>query len=768
MICSTSRGIFNEFHTLSGILSAETVVQVEPGSEDTSVIVEPLTSNADEKRFREPIGTYLQQYGRDLTQDAERGLLDPLVGRQDVLERVLQILLRRTKNNPCLIGDPGVGKTQIAEGVAQLIVSDKCPRALQGCSLVALDVGGLVSGTQYRGTFEEKIQGLLKEVRRSQGRILLFVDEIHMLMDTGKTEGGLNAANLLKPSLARGELHMIGATTVQEYRKHVETDAAFSRRLQPVMVQEPTPVECLTWLQGLRKQYEEHHCVKFTDDALTTAISAAERFVSERKLPDSAIDLLDEAASRVQLKASATNGFQRATRTQIFSDAKKDSGEENALSCPHCGTVAPVVSSQQLQIVCPKCRYRFLPIPQEKLILGASLFLNNTKEAPVEYTQEDRHPEKDEETLPIPVVSREDILHVAAAASGLPLNKVETVLSEGKALQQLSLDLKERLVGQENAINDIVNSLRLGTMLASTGTRKRPISMMIFQGDLGVGKKTVCKIISESLFGSDTAFISFDMSQYNDRTATSKLLGAAPGFIGYGDGGALTEAVRRNPHTVVLLENIEHAHVDVLALIRHISHQGYINDGMGQKVDFRNAIVIMTTKAVTDFSRQNLSHASHEDVHGASDTIDQGGQSSSLLELSERPQENSSKTTEALKLSELKTHVDKVVKFARLSKSDLRQIISKEIDSMEQILCLCGINSLSVDPEVIEYLFNRYSISNGHDAKTIVETHIIDPAVESYTSKQVPDKTSQASSLADIHVSLGNSGSTAKIIIDIE
>lgn len=744
---------------------------MEPRPDETNAIVEPLATKTNEKKFREPLGTYLQQYGRDLTQDAEKGLLDPLVGRQDVLERVLQILLRRTKNNPCLIGDPGVGKTQIAEGVAQLIVSDTCPRSLKGCSLVALDVGALVSGTQYRGTFEEKIQGLLKEVRRSQGRILLFVDEIHMLMDTGKTEGGLNAANLLKPSLARGELHMIGATTVQEYRKHIETDAAFSRRLQPVMVQEPTPVECLSWLQGLRTQYEEHHCVKFTDDALTTAISAAERFVSERKLPDSAIDLLDEAASRVQLKANA-DGFQKLNKIRHTSDAKvKENGEgDNALSCPHCGTVTPVVSSQQLQIVCPKCRYRFLPIPQEKLILGASLFINK-KEKSVEYTQEESHIGETESTQPIPVVSKDDVLHVAAAASGLPLDKVETVLSERRALHQLSLDLENRLVGQENAIKDTVNSLRLGAMLASTGTRKRPVSMMIFQGAVGTGKKTVGKIISESLFGSDTAFVSFDMSQYNDRTATSKLIGAAPGFIGYGDGGALTEAVRRNPHTVVFLENIERSHVDVIALIRQISHQGHINDGMGQKIDFRNTIVIMTTTA-TDFLQpvHSGSHSSTTDqsrIHTASDLVDQGGQSSSSLEMSDRPQENTRNRSDTLIVSELKTHVDKVITFAPLQESDLREIVAREIQSMEQILRLCGINSLFVDPKVIDYLFESHTISNGHDAKVVLETYIIDPAVEVYTSDEVLAK--QGVSPADIKVSLSNDNSVnhQPITIDV-
>lgn len=744
------------------------MVQIKPENDDTDVIVEPLGTNITEKQFREPLGTYLQQYGRDLTQDAEKGMLDPLVGRQDVLERVLQILLRRTKNNPCLIGDPGVGKTQIAEGVAQILVSDKCPRALKGCSLVALDVGGLVSGTQYRGTFEEKIQGLLKEVRRSQGRILLFVDEVHMLMDTGKTEGGLNAANLLKPSLARGELHMICATTVQEFRKHVETDAAFSRRLQPVMVQEPTPIECLTWLQGLRGQYEEHHCVRFTDDALTTAISAAERFVSERKLPDSAIDLLDEAASRVQLRASAS-GYQKVNKVRITSDAKaKDTAEADALSCPHCGTVTPVLSKQQLQIVCPKCRYRFLPIPQEKLILGASLFLNK-KEEPLEYALEESNHKEGGPTPPKPVVSREDILHVAAAASGLPLDKVETVLSESKALHQLSLDLNKRLVGQENALKDAVNSLRLGTMLASTGTRKRPISIMMFQGNLGVGKRTVGKIISESLFGSDTAFISFDMSQYNDRTATSKLIGAAPGFIGYGDGGALTEAVRRNPHTVVFLENIERGHVDVVALIRQIAHQGYIHDGMGQKIDFRNTIVIMTTNTtdvVKPFHGESQLSMNPNSIDAGNDMVDQAGQSSSSLELSDRPQETARSKSDTLILSELKTHADKLIEFAPLLESDLRKIVSREIESMEQILTLCGINTLSVDPKVVDYLFERYNISNGYDAKVVVETYIIDPVVEAYTSVEVlPKETSHA----DIKVSLTKDHPEGRqpIIIDI-
>lgn len=750
-------------------LSAETVVQVEPGTEETQV-VEPLPPHNTGKRFREPLGSYLQQYGRDLTKDAEHGLLDPLVGRQDVLERVLQVLLRRTKNNPCLIGDPGVGKTQIAEGVAQLLVSEKCPRALKGCSLVALDVGGLVSGTQYRGTFEEKIQGLLKEVRRSQGRILLFVDEIHMLMDTGKTEGGLNAANLLKPSLARGELHMIGATTVQEYRKHVETDAAFSRRLQPVMVQEPTPIECLTWLQGLRRNYEDHHCVKFTDDALTSAISAAERFVSDRKLPDSAIDLLDEAASRVQLKAGA-QGFRRSKSSQMQSviDTKKkrenDEGD-NALSCPHCGTVTPVLSNQQLQIVCPKCRYRFLPIPQEKLILGSSLFLNK-KDTFVKYVHENKSSENDmiAQESPIPVVSREDILHVAASASGLPLTKVETVLSESKALHQLSLDLKERLVGQDEAIKDIVNSLRLGTMLAGSGKRKRPISMMLFHGQMGVGKRTIGKIISESLFGSDSAFLAFDMSQYNDRTATSKLVGAAPGFIGYGDGGALTEAVRRNPHIVIFIENIERCHADVVALIRQISNQGYINDGMGQKIDFRNTIIIMTTTIPSSpqYSATNTPFIQDE-VQGTDETMEQGQQSSNLLELSEKPQGNSRTKTDALILSDLKNHVDRSIEFLQLSEYDLREISTREIKSMEQTLTLCGINSISVDSSVIDYLFKEHKISNGHAAKTIVETYIVDPVVEAYASDESLDNTRTI----DIKVLLGtdNAGNPLQILID--
>lgn len=764
------RDIYVEFHTSLRNRSAETVLQVDPGAGPTGEVGPFSTTDRRTKSYREPLGTYLQQYGRDLTQDAENGLLDPLVGRQDVLERVLQILLRRNKNNPCLIGDPGVGKTQIAEGVAQLIVSEECPRALKGCSLVALDVGGLVSGTQYRGTFEEKIQGLLKEVRRSQGRILLFVDEIHMLMDTGKTEGGLNAANLLKPSLARGELHMIGATTVHEYHKYVETDAAFSRRLQPVMVQAPTPVECLTWLQGLRKQYEEHHGVKFTDEALTTAISAAERFISNRKLPDSAIDLLDEAASRIQLKAGA-QGILVNNRMNSTMDIKRNQRQvsENALSCPHCGTVAPLVSNKQLQIICSKCRYRFLPIPQEKLILGSSLFLHKD-EGLIQYAEEEKGTRENgtEPRAMIPMVTRGDILHVAASASGLQVNKVETVLSESKAINQLSKDLTEHIVGQGEAIKETINSLRLGTMLASSGKRTRPISMMIFRGDVGVGKKTTGRIISESLFGSETAFLSFDMSQYNDRTAMSKLVGAAPGFIGYGDGGALTEAIRRSTHTVVFLENIERCHTDVVALIRQIAHQGYIHDGMGQKIDFRNTIIILTTtKHLYPRHHGSTENMYREETDGTNDLSDGGNQSSSLLELSEsdKPPKHGRNASDAFVLSELQSHIDRLIEFKQLSESELREICFREIDSTGQILALCGIRSISVDPEVVEYLFKKYKVRHGHDAISVVESYIIDPIAEAFTSSGIDQSTDSA----DIHVSLhgGDSRGHQRVCVDI-
>ena len=714
--------------------------------------------------FRQPIGGNLQSYGRDLTEDAEKGILDPLIGREDVLERTLQVLLRRTKNNPVLVGDPGVGKTAVAEGIAQLMVSDACPRALKGCSLVALDIGSLVSGTQYRGTFEERLQGILKDVRRSQGRILLFVDEIHMLMDTGKTDGGLNAANLLKPPLARGELHLIGATTIDEHRKYVESDAAFSRRLQPVFVEEPTPIECLAWLQGLRPKYEEHHFVRYTDEALSTAVTAAQRFVSERKLPDSAIDLLDEAASRVQLKIGASQ--QALTSSLIPPQTEKkvvvggavvQSSKGNALSCPHCGTVAPSQTHDLLQITCQNCGHVYLNIAPEKLMMGSSLFLKkqrsnvelNVQNKNKSKLQSDESKTQSTMTEVYQKVTKEDILHVAATASGLPVDRLMTVLSEGRALQTLESDLKRSLVGQPQVIAGILNNIRMGTMLAAPGKRKRPVSILLFQGSQGVGKKTASKTISESLFGSENAFISYDMSMYSDRTATNKLIGAAAGFIGYGDGGTLTEAVRKHPHSVILLENIERCHQDIVALVRQIAREGYITDGSGRKIDFRNTIVVLTTATMpgTSSSTATKKSTTSEIKEEASEASSYGHASSSALEMSPSTAHSTPRQS-SNPVDELRDYIDATLAFENLSRQSLISISQMEVESSKEVLALCGLVSVDVDPHVYEALFPA-SLSpgslNGHDAQILTGTHIVEPILKKYNDNTLrePNGTEQ-------------------------
>lgn len=709
--------------------------------------------------FRQPIGGNLQAYGRDLTEDAEKGILDPLIGREDVLERTLQVLLRRTKNNPVLVGDPGVGKTAVAEGIAQLMVSDACPRALKGCSLVALDIGSLVSGTQYRGTFEERLQGILKDVRRSQGRILLFVDEIHMLMDTGKTDGGLNAANLLKPPLARGELHLIGATTIDEHRKYVESDAAFSRRLQPVFVEEPTPIECLAWLQGLRPKYEEHHFVRYTDEALSTAVTAAQRFVSDRKLPDSAIDLLDEAASRVQLKIGASQQALTSSLTTLQTEKKSvvsdgsgvPSSHINALSCPHCGTVSPAQTHDLLQITCQNCGHVYLNIAPEKLMMGSSLFLQKQRNAVdpnpenrVKYTVQSENDLSKQSTVTEDVyqhVTKEDILHVAATASGLPVDRLMTVLSEGRALETLENDLNQSLVGQSNVIAGVLNNIRMGTMLASSGKRKRPVSILLFRGGQGVGKKTASKTISQSLFGSENAFISYDMSMYSDRTATNKLIGAAAGFIGYGDGGTLTESVRKHPHSVVLFENIERCHQDIVALVRQIAREGYITDGSGRKVDFRNTIVVLTTATNPGTSSSTNKGKSSDIKEEAGETNSYGHASSSALEMS--PSSARSTPRQASDpVDELRDYIDATLSFENLSRKDLISISQMEVESSKEVLALCGLVSVDVDSRVYEAVFPASlppGSLNGHDARTLTRIHIVEPILKKYNESTLKE-----------------------------
>ncbi|PSN20660.1 ATP-dependent Clp protease ATP-binding subunit ClpC [filamentous cyanobacterium CCP5] len=498
----------------------------------------------------------LDEFGSNLTQMASEGKLDPVVGRQKEIERVIQILGRRTKNNPVLIGEPGVGKTAIAEGLAQRIGNNDVPDILEERRVVTLDIGLLVAGTKYRGEFEERLKKIMDEIR-SAGNVILVIDEVHTLIGAGAAEGAIDAANILKPALARGELQCIGATTLDEYRKHIERDAALERRFQPVMVGEPSVDETIEILHGLRDRYEQHHKLKISDDALEAAAKLSDRYISDRYLPDKAIDLIDEAGSRVRLINSqlppAAKELDRELR-QVLKD------KDNA------------VRSQNFDQA-GELRDREMEIKSEIRAIA-----QNKK------TESDDGDDS-------PVVGEEDIAHIVASWTGVPVNKLTE--SESEKLLHMEDTLHQRLIGQDEAVRAISRAIRR----ARVGLKNpnRPIASFIFSGPTGVGKTELTKSLAAYFFGSEEAMIRLDMSEFMERHTVSKLIGSPPGYVGYNEGGQLTEAVRRRPYTVVLFDEIEKAHPDVFNMLLQILEDGRLTDAKGRTVDFKNTLLIMTS-----------------------------------------------------------------------------------------------------------------------------------------------------------------------------
>ncbi|MBD2120349.1 ATP-dependent Clp protease ATP-binding subunit [Trichocoleus sp. FACHB-262] len=497
----------------------------------------------------------LEEFGTNLTQMAIDGKLDPMVGRQKELERAVQILGRRTKNNPVLIGEPGVGKTAIAEGLAQRISDHAVPDTLFGKQVISLSMGSLVSGTRYRGDFEERLKNIVEEVRQA-GNVILVIDEIHTLVGAGSVEGGMDAANLLKPALARGEFQCIGATTLDEYRKHIEKDAALERRFQPIMVGEPSVDETIEILHGLRDRYEQHHKVAIADLALEAAAKLADRYISDRFLPDKAIDLIDEAGSRVRLshsKTSATKALKQELR-QVTQDKNT--------------AVAAQDFDQAGQL------------RDHELALEAEIQSVTEAEKQVNNALSSR-----------PVVDEEDIAQIVASWTGVPVNKLTE--SESELLLHLEDTLHQRLIGQEEAVTAVSRAIRR----ARVGLKdpNRPIASFIFSGPTGVGKTELTKALAAYFFGSEDAMIRLDMSEYMERHTVSKLVGSPPGYVGYDEGGQLTEAVRRRPYTVVLFDEIEKAHPDVFNLLLQILEDGRLTDSQGRTVDFKNTLLILTS-----------------------------------------------------------------------------------------------------------------------------------------------------------------------------
>ncbi|KAK6127822.1 hypothetical protein DH2020_038424 [Rehmannia glutinosa] len=502
----------------------------------------------------------LEEYGTNLTKLAEEGKLDPVVGRQEQIQRVTQILGRRTKNNPCLIGEPGVGKTAIAEGLAQRIATGDVPETIEGKKVITLDMGLLVAGTKYRGEFEERLKKLMEEIKQSD-EIILFIDEVHTLIGAGAAEGAIDAANILKPALARGELQCIGATTLDEYRKHIEKDPALERRFQPVKVPEPTVDETIQILKGLRERYEIHHKLRYTDEALVAAAQLSYQYISDRFLPDKAIDLVDEAGSRVRLRHAQLPEEARELEKELRQITKEKNEAVRGQDFEKAGELRDREMDLKAQI---------------------SALIDKNKEMTKAET------EAGEEG---PIVTEVDIQHIVSSWTGIPVEKVST--DESDRLLKMEETLHKRIIGQDEAVKAISRAIRR----ARVGLKNpnRPIASFIFSGPTGVGKSELAKALATYYFGSEEAMIRLDMSEFMERHTVSKLIGSPPGYVGYTEGGQLTEAVRRRPYTVVLFDEIEKAHPDVFNMMLQILEDGRLTDSKGRTVDFKNTLLIMTS-----------------------------------------------------------------------------------------------------------------------------------------------------------------------------
>jgi ATP-dependent Clp protease ATP-binding subunit ClpC len=582
----------------------------------------------------------VDQLGIDLTQAARNSQLDPVIGRSNELERVVQILSRRTKNNPVLIGEPGVGKTAIAELLAQRIVSGDVPETLQGKRLLTLDIGSLVAGTKYRGEFEERLKKVIEEIKGA-GNCLLFVDELHMLVGAGAAEGAVDAANILKPSLARGELQCVGATTLDEYRKHIEKDAALERRFQPIMVDEPSIEETIEILKGIRARYEDHHKLKISDEALNAAAELSSRYVIDRYLPDKAIDLIDEASSRVRIRRAATPPSMKEAMKGLESlRREKDQA----------------IAAQQYEYAA-ELRDRESKLQEKIGEMGEW--------------------EEGEGGIATPIVSAEDISEVVSMWTGIPVARIAS--EESARLLKMEEYLRNRVIGQDEAIQSIARAVRRAR--AGLKDPRRPIGVFLFCGPTGVGKTELARALAEFMFDSQDNMVKLDMSEFSEKHTVSRLVGAPPGYVGYDDGGQLTDTVRRRSYCLILLDEIEKAHPEVFNLLLQIFDEGRLADAKGRKVDFRNTIIIMTSNVGSDLIKRDSSLGFAVSTEEAKT-------------LEDRYNRMKDKVLTELKnvfKPEFLNRVDSTVVFRSLSKEDIRAIVDLELRKVERQLGTKGV-----------------------------------------------------------------------------
>lgn len=599
----------------------------------------------------------LNSFSRDLTKLAREGMLDPVIGRESEIQRVVQILSRRTKNNPCLIGEPGVGKTAVVEGLAQMIAGGNVPETIADRRVMTLDLSGMVAGSKYRGEFEERIKKVISEVTED-GNVLLFLDEIHTIIGAGGAEGAIDASNILKPSLARGEIQLIGATTREEYRKYIEKDAALERRFQPVVVEEPTEEQSIAILKGLRPKYEEHHKVTITDEALVAAVRLSSRYINDRFLPDKAIDLIDEAASKIRL----TTYVEPAEIKSLTEDIDKlEIQKEQAIKNEAYEKAGDIKKRQQ------KKRER------------------------IEKIREKWQKEKTSRKL---TVGEGEIADVVSGWTKIPVRKLAE--EESERLRKLESILHERVVGQEEAVTAVAKAIRRGRV--GLKDPKRPIGSFLFLGPTGVGKTELCKALAEAMFGTENAMIRVDMSEYMEKHSVSKMIGSPPGYVGYEEGGQLSEKVRRNPYSVILFDEIEKAHPDVFNILLQVLDDGHITDAQGRKIDFKNTVLIMTSNAGAEniISPKRLGFASNDDAK-------------------ERYRFMKERVMEEVKRMfkpEFLNRIDEIIVFHQLSQDHMKEIV----DIMLKGICrrtLAQMNlKLTVDDSAKAFL-----VEKGYDEK---------------------------------------------------